>query len=287
MCFTAALPACVAQTIVLTQYALSSVHLIGAWYARSAHPRAKIFLATHTYSDARANEHMSHSPSEAAMLAALNITVVPIAENATELHAKLRANYRHASGQGVVYERFCMARFLSALYILDAHGLRNALMFDMDVATTMDLTAAFGPGDWGFGSFISSWTRDSLANFAAFITDFYDGDGLHVANKLRAHGGKIPKEARENHPNSRRSAEAFVVACKFTRACSAGCVPRQAAGRHGGLVAEGQRPAVRHHGHGDVRRVHKANQQIPNVLHREAQPEVGQERPDAPHVLRG
>lgn len=147
-CF-ALLPSAAPQNIVLTQYALSPVHLVGTWYARAAHPAARIFLATHSYSDAKAFEHLIHSPAETRFLASLDVTVVPISENATAAHAALRGNYRHASGQGVVYERFCMARFVSALHIIELHNLDGVLMFDMDVATYMDLAATFGRGDWG------------------------------------------------------------------------------------------------------------------------------------------
>ena len=41
---------------------------------------------------------------------------------------------------------------------------------------------------------MSSWTRAGLAGFVGFITNFYNGDGMHVAKQLRAHGVKIPRE---------------------------------------------------------------------------------------------
>lgn len=58
----------------------------------------------------------------------------------------------------------------------------------------MDLQGTLGTGNWGFGSFVSSWSRDGpggLAAFAQFVTDFYAGDALHVATNLRRHGVRV------------------------------------------------------------------------------------------------
>lgn len=64
-----------------------------------------VFLTTHSYTDANKVESMmGHTPAQQEFFRALNVTVVAVGENETAHHASLRANYRHMSGQGVVYE---------------------------------------------------------------------------------------------------------------------------------------------------------------------------------------
>lgn len=62
------------------------------------------------------------------------MTVVPISETETPQVAWFLRNYRHVSGNDLVYERFCTARFMGVQRVMDLHGLKTAATFDMDIA---------------------------------------------------------------------------------------------------------------------------------------------------------
>lgn len=126
---SAALPE---QNIVLTMYdTLAQWHYVCLWHTRRAHPRASIFLAVHFYDDAA---RWMATRAEKAFLDKLGVVVVNISTSETPRHVALLANYRHASGNGLVYERFCTARFLGVQRVMELYGLQRAATFDMDIA---------------------------------------------------------------------------------------------------------------------------------------------------------
>ena len=55
-----------------------------------------------------------------------------MSETETPEHSILTRSFKHNSGNGLVYERFCTLRFLSLQLILDRYSLTNAVMYDMD-----------------------------------------------------------------------------------------------------------------------------------------------------------
>lgn len=108
--------------------ALAHWHYVCLWHTRQAHPNSPMYLGAFFYRDSEYT--WRPTPHELAFLAALDVTVVRIEEDTTPELARLHATFRHASGNGLVYERFCTARFLGVQHVMDAHGLSSALTFD-------------------------------------------------------------------------------------------------------------------------------------------------------------
>ena len=167
------------------------------WYARSAHPEAAIFLLAH--SDVAGG--WAASGARLRFLRTLRVVLV----NASALAdtqppgaaARFAAGYRHSSTNGVAYERFCMARYLSVRALLERGapqlqpGRDNAtrvFMLDLDFVLFGNVFDAFDAlgGDWGSGSYFSSWTLPKLVAFTDWFTQLYDSSDDALATALLA-----------------------------------------------------------------------------------------------------
>lgn len=186
------------EAIVLTTYAaVAHWHYVCMWHTRVAHPNARIFLAAHDYADSP--YHWTPQPTELAYLAALNVTVVHISETETPQIKWFLTNFRHVSGNDLVYERFCTARFMGVQRVMDLYQLELVATFDMDIAAFHNVFTSFTSkeapdGVWGFGSWINSWTREHIGKWNDYIVDFYSGGPKRVADNLLTYGVSISKK---------------------------------------------------------------------------------------------
>lgn len=200
----------------------SSEYFVAIEYARLSHPESQIFLGAsedhatscvcpasvadaqsspppvvHNYTDAsndgRVPAQWAHNPEHDALLARLSVKRLFVQPEATPLHAQLMRSYRHGSAAPLVYERFCMARFISLAHVMEAEGLRSALFVNADILLFSNVFDAFGDAaDWGMGSFMSFWTAHRASQFASFIANFFSEDPSRDAALLAAHGSAVP-----------------------------------------------------------------------------------------------
>lgn len=151
----------------------------------------------HNYTDASSFGHVPaqwvHDPKHDALLARLSVKRLFIQQEETPLHAQLMRTYRHGSAAPVVYERFCMARFISLAHVMEAEGLRTALFVDADILLFSNVFDHFGDAaDWGLGSYMSFWTAPRAAEFASFVAAFFSDDPVRDAALLATHGSPVP-----------------------------------------------------------------------------------------------
>lgn len=186
----------------------------------------------HNYTD---DSFFGHPPdkwrrhrSQEALLAGLGVTQLFVQPDETPRHAQLMRAYRHGSDSPVVYERFCLARFVTIATVIERYGLASALFVDADVVLFSNVFDLFGSHrSWGFGSWTSFWVRggwgageseragggggggvaaafasrcayaffphrnqlkEDASAFADFVATFYTGDVAHDAAQARARG---------------------------------------------------------------------------------------------------
>ena len=138
------------------------------------------------------------STADLSLLQTLRIELVTINETESPAHAQLFQSFRHNSGNGLVYERFCTVRFMTLELLMRRHGMQSAAMWDMDSSPFSNLFDAYGADtNWGFGSWAASWTLERLSRFNAFILDFYAGSERRVAENFMRWG--VPIEARTEY----------------------------------------------------------------------------------------
>lgn len=194
--------------------------------ASQAHPRSRIYLAALSYSDSQ--YRWTPSAAELSFLDALDVIIVPIREDQTPELAQLKATFKHASGNGLVYERFCVARFLGVQHVMEArrprchrragpsqagltpvharpsfrsqvHGLPWALTFDTDLAVHHNAFAAFryiqdADAMWTFGSWFALYSLERIRSLNAYILDFFQGGPHRVAANFVAFGFSVQKK---------------------------------------------------------------------------------------------
>lgn len=170
------------QSVILCGYgagALGPDTAIALETVRAAHPLARLFYAYHEYTDDQFYGHSAGewkaSEEEQAWLASLRVTLVTVKPDETPLHASVLKHFRQHSSSPVVYERFCLLRFVTVAHVIAKHGLRGALFVDSDVLAFANLLELYGVNaDWALGSWTSSWSATGASAFASFLEVFYN-----------------------------------------------------------------------------------------------------------------
>lgn len=192
------------ENIVFSGYGPDRPQLfIALNFARLSHPLARIFLCTHNYTDKSFYGEVPAPWKEldayTQALAQLDIVRVIVQPDATPRHAKLMSCYRHMSDSPVVYERFCLLRFVTLAYVMDLYSLSSVLYVDSDIIMFRNMFELYGrDDDWGFGSWTSAWTAPRASEFADFLSNLYDCEPNHDAHSLVAHGHRVePDEGNQ------------------------------------------------------------------------------------------
>lgn len=254
------------QNIIFTSFGpFDAGKLTTIEYARLSHPLARLFVAVHNYTDdsffGRPPKVWHHTPQEDGVLAALGATLVLVQPDETPRHAALYRNYRHGSDAPVVYERFCLQRFITLAHVMQVHALSSGLFIDSDVMLFSNMFEAFGDGDWGMGSWTSSWTvarraapgtrpvrrgsrsLNSADAFAQYVADFF----RRARGRVRSVGVDLthsPSVRSQRRPCARRG----VARASRPHGAAEASVLEQAGRAAPALVAARQsRAALLHH----------------------------------------